>query len=177
VSASCKNANSNVAPSDSSSNTWTADANGPFGTAGPPVKWCQIYYVCNPTVTSSQTFTSNSGASSFLAFGAFSGTATTSCRDNSSGSTQVNVTDAQPGSITPSQASGELAFTAAQMASGTDTITINGSFTILDPSTASFDIIDAYNLNVGSGAAVNPTWHDATSPSMQTPVMIIIKHP
>jgi len=180
VAASCKNANSNVAPSDNSSNTWTADANGPFGTAGPPVKWCQIYYVCGPTVTSSQTFTSNSGAGSALDFAAFSGTATTTCRDVSSGSTQVNVTNANPGSITPTQASGELAFTAVQMASGTDTVSIStGSFTLLDPNTGaqSNPMADGYNLNVGSGAAVNPTWHDASSASLQTPVLIVIKHP
>ncbi len=148
------------APSDSQSNTWTLATTTKVSTA-----YLSIYYVCNPTVASNQTFTSKvlSGGA-ILLVSAFSGTATSSCLDTYNGNgTTTNTDTITTGSVTPA-ASGELLVTdALKINGGIDTFSINDGFSLLDQPTAFTPIsADAY-LVASNTNPIDPTWTNAQS--------------
>ncbi len=148
------------APSDSQSNTWTLATTTKVSTA-----YLSIYYVCNPTVASNQTFTNNvSSGGSWLLVSAFSGTATSSCLDTYNGNgTTTNTDTITTGSVTPA-ASGELLVTdALKINGGIDTFSINDGFSLLDQPTAFTPIsADAY-LVASNTNPIDPTWTNAQS--------------
>ena len=148
---------STLAISDSSSNTWVPLTRIDNVNA---VNTLQMFYVCNPTVSSTQTFTGTTSNSFVQVFILGWAGSQASCFDAESTAQTANpTTTAQPGSITPAQA-GELFVTAAANSSVTTTaISINSSFTITDEihSGAVETAGLAYFVNTGSGA-LNPTW-------------------
>jgi hypothetical protein len=161
-----------TAPTDSSSNTYTALT---AYTADSGAYYVQIFYACGPTVTGSMTFTAH-GTVPKIEVATFSGTLTSLCGDGS-GTGLVGGAFAsswQPGSITPA-GSGELFFTALTYA-GTVAPTISGGcFSVpLDTVSANgWTGTDAYCVNSGS-TAQNPTWADTAS-SYGVPAMIPLK--
>lgn len=142
---------------DSKSNTWVAltSANGstPDET---------IYYVANPTVGSSHTFTV-SGAASFSVIDAlaFSGVATTTPFDaeNTAAGGGFDNTNAKPGSITPSE-NNELIVCGFAFDT-TQTMTIDSSMTIVSQTPLAGGLnyggAVAYKVQT-TAAAINPLW-------------------
>ena len=164
--------NSPTAPTDSSSNIWqTASAAGASYVA--QLIAVQVYYVYNPTVTSSQTFT-NTYANSSMTVAGFSGTLTTSGvydTGTGNGSAGVHSTTIQPGSITVT--AGELLFSCAY-SSGSGGWSVDSSFVPLDsPTPFGQSAEDAY-LVAGAGA-VNPTW--TTTLAYLVAAQAAFKHP
>ena len=154
------------APSDSSSNTWAAlTLYGPTAAS----RAIKIYYVCNPTVSSSQTVTIPTNSESLVTYvfvgytgvGGGSGcfvSGTDSGVDSGGGFTCA------PGSVTPS-ATGDLLFTG-------DT---EGLTTTIDVGFSTFESTYVADLSAASTSAVNPTWsHTAQN---NTPCNIAIFKP
>lgn len=152
------------APTSSPSNTWTALTQYGNSTGN---AYLQIYYVCGPNVSSSQTFTNNAGGGSALVVASFSGTLTSNCLDtpavNGNAATSTSAT-VQPGSITPSQA-GELLFAACDQSGGStsNTFTINDSFSSLDQPTSFVPILADFYLVDTNTSAINPTCTNTAS--------------
>src|SRR5437588_3444480 len=113
--------------SDSKSNTW-ATAVGPT-TVGPDSR---IFYVKNPTVGTSHTFTATcTGLSPHICVLAFSGADTTSPLDQTNLHSIAGGTTIQPNSITPSVANC-LVVSGASYGNTADTLSIDSSFIISD---------------------------------------------
>jgi len=162
-----------TAPTDSLGNTWQSPA-APVGKDTSQGIGAALYYVFNPTVGGSHTFT-NTYSSSALVVAAFSGTLTTSGvydTGTSSGNTAVPGSTVQPGAITAS--AGELLFTCMAQ-QNTGTLSINSGFAILDtPAPFGTPAGDAYLL--ASAGSVNPTW-TISSATRSIAVMAGFKHP
>jgi hypothetical protein len=164
-------------PSDSSSNTWlTAKSQTQSTCPGSTA----IYYVQNPSVTASQTFTASATGGltypSIQVQGFTGSTGTPLDVTNSATSGGSNVATKQPGSITPGQ-NGELVVSDVLWCpngsgSGT-TVSIDSGFTITDQNSYSPNNAEggalAYIVQT-TAAAVNPTWTFSTSSFVATAI-------
>jgi hypothetical protein len=143
--------------SDSKSNTWVALTQQSFAS----LQTCRIWYAINPTVGTGHTFQSN-----FVAFGsggmsvtAWSGADTSSPFDVQNGSSALNGTTGQCGSVTPGVAN-EVVISAVTL-DDPGTISIDSGFTITDQAPLvgglSYGLAQAYLIQTTATAA-NPTW-------------------
>jgi hypothetical protein len=158
-------ANTVVFPSDSLVNTWTKLT----GQVNATNTANTIFYVANPIVGASQTFTI-SGTTDYLNMQilAFSGTAVGPIDLSTGGQAANPALTVQPGSVTPTVAN-SLVVTGFSAATGSTTNeTINLGFTITDQAQ------EAGGVNFAGGAAyliqttataVNPTWTNTFSPT------------
>lgn len=147
-----------VAPvmSDSKSNTWINRTSYSTSVASRST----IAYVNNPTVGTGHTFTiTSAGNFPSICVAAFSGTEIVSVYDVENGSFTNGATSLQPGSITPS--GNNYLVISGNGFNGTQTLSINSSFTITDQQQYgagnNYGTALAY-LVQGAAAAVNPTW-------------------
>jgi len=145
--------------SDSKSNTWTA-----LTSSALTVKTI-IYYVANPTVGTSHTF-SNTASQNYCSIraAAFSGVATTTPADQQNGATGTGASTLATGSITPSE-NNELVIAALGFNSDGGTISIGSSLTITNSnafgSGNNYGGSMAYIIQT-TAEAVNPTWTRGT---------------
>lgn len=149
-----------VSVSSSPANTWSSY---PALQSGGDNVQIQIFYVLNPTVSSTQTFTTTVSASRLnagvMAFG-FAGVATSSADDGhvthgAGGTTNL------PGSITPTVAN-DLFITGcvSGLTTGDSAIAINSSYNITDSTLGGTSIFAegaAYLISTDA-LAKNPTW-------------------
>jgi hypothetical protein len=144
-------------PSDSQFNTWSAltSQNGSFS------GFTDIVYVANPTVSGSQTFTLAASPSSTPSgcFVALTGVATVSPFDGQQNGASAVSSPAQPGAVTPVNASSlivsGLGGTVSSIASVTG-MTLLDSVAVIGG--VAFSSALAYVIQVGGPSAVNPTW-------------------
>jgi hypothetical protein len=141
---------------DSSSNTWTA-----LTQLSNPDPTVQLFYVLNPTVSSSQTFslTNGSGNTSGIYVYSFSGTGTFDQTSPSGGTKGAFVGSFQPGAFTPT-VNGELIWT-CNTTNNSFTYTINSGFSS-PAQTANTNSGFSYLVQATS-ASINPTWTWGTS--------------
>lgn len=150
----CSSQSSSCGISDSSGNTWTAgtcQVNSSASVACP-------FWVINPTVTSSQTFSSTIAIDrpSIFVFGFSSANGG---QDQSVGSVPAYASTAQFGSLTPSQ-NNEVIVSFISCDVNTSTMSIDSSFTGLIQQASTTNSIcgaGAYLIQTTAGA-VNPTW-------------------
>lgn len=146
-------------PTDSSGNTWSLLTQ--VGGTNPPFFRSRLYYVQNPTVTSSQTFTI-AGTNASITVAGFDGTLTSGVFDleASGGGAATNSTEtASGGSVTPSVADSLVisggGFEAVR------TLSVGGSFSIAHQQNhvggTSYGSFIGYRILTAS-AAQNPTW-------------------
>lgn len=127
-----------------------------------------IYYISNPTTSSSQTFTENLGSNNYpsICVAAFSGTNTSLVFDVENGAkTLSNVTTFQPGTVTPSQ-NNELIITGIGVGGTTNSLTIDNGFTINGQKTGTGGAAEGIGMSYliqTSASAVNPTWTNANN--------------
>lgn len=156
-----------VAPTDSKSNTWVHLSDQ--GVAAIPGAGT-VYYVINPIVGTSHTFTDTSSQAT-IAVMAFSGIDTTSPFDQTNGNFTAGVT-CQPGSITPT-ANGELIVLGGGYTPGTN-FSIDSGFTAVDFAAAIFGVnqggFSGYFVQTTAGA-INPT---VTSTDSNNGISVII---
>ena len=140
-------------PTDSKSNTWTS-----LTLQSNTNPSCQIFYVTNPTVGASHTFSiGGTGTQSSFCVAAFSGVHASAPFDQESGTGGGGMSDSiQPGSITPSENGCLMIFGAAN--GRTETPTSTGYTVINQPLviSTSFGSALAYQIQT-TATATNPT--------------------
>lgn len=144
-------------PNDSSSNIWTQI--GSYENDGNTSVNVGLFYVANPTVTSSQNFGITSSDFSVLCVQAWSGSASSPLGTSSAGNSSSGST-VQPGSLTPSAAN-SLLVTACAPNNTNNVSSIDSSFTISDNVAYSGGVNEAgamAYLVQSAAAAVNPSW-------------------
>ena len=144
---------------DSLGNTWVKIAE-----ATQVTRVSSLWYVANPTVGSSMTFSPTAGFGR-AAFAGFSGVATASPLDQTAAGGSTSGTSLQPGSITPAENDELVVATLAW--DNSDTASVNSSFTISNQGSSANPIGAALGYLIQTtAAAVNPTWSITNSTNM-----------
>lgn len=171
-------ANTSQSVSDSNGNSWNGLTEQCYPNAGDCANFnFRMYYVYNPTVGSSQTFTCT-GPYAYCTVTAWSGTSTaSSVLDAQNGATALTQS-LSTGSVTPSTTNELIISAWGANAHPLTGIAVSGGLSILDGqnlSTYAGPSYDAYLIDSGS-SAIDPAWSITSAAVGMTATVAAFKH-